>query len=266
MMGRSTPPSPTPPTQPERTPRRPRTPTPPPRTPENRIVVGGHGLRKTPSRIKGASTPAVPHSRRRQVPACRTPLKAAGSSKAVDRVGRSATRTTEYDVFSAPPVQEPPPVPVPSDPFVPSTVIPEQNGHHDPVARRMNDLERDNAEKARRIEGLETGNAENRLRIVNLETRVAEYAARDRAREESQAELERQVAVLMTNWEGIDVAGRGQPLSAGAEVKIRSGETEVTRDGTDALVNAREQCRIALHLQEARGFVRLQEVLGREEL
>lgn len=262
LSGMSTPPSPTPPSLSERTPRRPRTPTPPPLTPEDRVVIGGHGLRKTPSRTKAVLTPAVvPPSRKKRTLFRSSPGEAGGSRGEVDRAGRSMTQD---DPFQDPSDQPPLPLSVPNVMSVPSTPLPERNGHCDEVTRRMIDLEKDQAEEAHRIVGLETENAEYGRRIIELEKRVAVNEAGNRVRDEVQVELERQVALLMAKSQSLEVPVRGLGSAAEVKVDIEPREIVVASEENDTearLSKVKEQCRIALHAQEARTLKRLREAL-----
>lgn len=126
----------------------------------------------------------------------------------------------------------------------------------------MIDLEKDQAEEAHRIVGLETENAEYGRRIIDLEKRVAENEVRGRARNEVQADLERQIAVLMAKSESLEVLVRGLQSAAEVKVNIEPREMVVESEESDTearLSKVKEQCRIALHAQEARTLKRLRE-------
>lgn len=126
----------------------------------------------------------------------------------------------------------------------------------------MIDLEKDQAEEAHRIVGLETENAEYGRRIIELEKTVAENEPRNRARDEAQIELERQVALLMAKSESLEVLVRGLGSAAEVEVIIEPREINVESEEDDTesrLSKVKEQCRIALYAQEARTLERLRE-------
>lgn len=126
----------------------------------------------------------------------------------------------------------------------------------------MIDLEKDQAEEAHRIVGLETENAEYGRRITELEKMVAVNEARSRVRDEVQVELERQVAVLMAKSASLEVLVRGLQSAAEVKVDIEPREMVVESEESDTearLSKVKEQCRIALHAQEAMALKRLRE-------
>jgi hypothetical protein len=180
----------------------------------------------------------------------------------VDRAGRW---TTQDDPFQVPSDQPPLPLPLPHAMLITSTPLPERHEQCDGISRRMIDLEKDQAEEAHRIVGLETENAEYGRRIIVLERMLAENEAGNRVRDEVQAELERQVAVLMAKSESLEVLVRGLGSAAEVKVNIEPREMVVVSGESDTearLSKVKEQCRIALHAQEARTLTRLREVFA----
>jgi hypothetical protein len=149
-----------------------------------------------------------------------------------------------------------------------STPLQQRHGQCDGITRRMIDLEKDQAEEAHRIVGLETENAEYGRRIIELEKRVAENEAEDKIRDEAQVELERQVAVLMAKLESLEVLVRGLGSAAEVKVNIEPREMVVESEESDTearLSKVKEQCRMALHAQEARTLKRLRDVFAIEK-
>jgi hypothetical protein len=172
---------------------------------------------------------------------------------------------TQDDPFQITSDQPPLPLLVPHAMLDTSTPLPQRHGQCDGITRRMIDLEKDQAEEAHRIVGLETENAEYGRRIIQLEKTAAENEARDRVRDEVQVELERQVALLMAKSQSLEVLVRG--LGSAAEVEMNIGPREMVVEGEESDTEARlskveEQCRIALHAQEARTLKRLREVFA----